>query len=272
MRPIRPLKMPDVLPADIDTERPRFADVDPTSLFVDERYQRNLSDRSVSLIRRIVAEWNWRAFKPPVVVQVGEDFHVVDGQHTAIAAASHPDVATIPIMLVVAETKEQRAGAFVRHNRDRIAITATQLHFAMVEAGDEDALTIQQVCERAGVQILKNPPGQGVFKEGDTMAVGALRSLVNRRFAVGARRVLQVCTAARLSPINADAIKAVEAILFDAEYAGAVKDEDLADTMRRLGATIEAEVATFSAAHRVPRWKALKVVWFKNTRKTRRGG
>jgi hypothetical protein len=270
MRAVKALKMPDVAPAAVDDALPEFRLVDPASLMVDDAYQRNLSERGVSLIRRIVAEWDWRAFKPPVVVEVDGALHVLDGQHTAIAAASHPGIASIPVMVVAAGSHEDRASAFVRHNRDRVAVTATQLHHAMVAAGDEDAVTVDRTCERAGVRILKSPPSMGVFQPGDTMAVAALRALVNRRFAVGARKVLDVCVAAKLAPISADALKAVEEILFGQEYAGAVTPDALAETMRRMGDSARSEAAQFAAAHRSPIWKALVVVWFRNTRKVRR--
>jgi hypothetical protein len=270
MRPVKALKMPDVVPAEVSAERPEFREVEPSSLMVDEGYQRNLSERGVSLIRRIVAEWDWKAFKPPVVVEVDGLLHVVDGQHTAIAAASHPAIDRIPVMVVAAGSKEARASAFVRHNRDRVAVTANQLHYAMVAAGDETALTIQQVCDRAGARVLKTPPSMGVFKPGDTMAVQALQRLVGRRYAAGARKVLDVLVASKMAPISADALKAVEEILFAAEYAGGVAPEALADTIRRMGDQARAEAAQFAAAHRTPIWKALVVVWFRNTRKARR--
>ncbi len=67
--------------------------VKPSTLLVDERYQRGLSERSIKLIRKIVSEWDWRAFKPPVVVDVGAGLEVIDGQHTAIGAATHGGMA-----------------------------------------------------------------------------------------------------------------------------------------------------------------------------------
>jgi hypothetical protein len=42
-----------------------------------------------------VANWDWRRFKPPVVARTATGLEVIDGQHTAIAAASHPDVLQI---------------------------------------------------------------------------------------------------------------------------------------------------------------------------------
>ena len=153
MRAIEALEFHDVSPADVRSAPPAVRMVRPGDLWVDEAYQRGLSERSVRLIRKIVSEWDWTAFKPPVVVEVEGRLQVIDGQHTAIGAVTHGGIDEFPVLVVQAEKQELRASAFVRHNRDRISVTPTQLHTAMVAAGDEDALTIKQVCERAGIVI-----------------------------------------------------------------------------------------------------------------------
>lgn len=162
LRPIQKMQLPGIEPAKLGKVEPVFERAKPETLHVDETYQRNLSERSVTLIRRIVANWDWARFKPPVVVRApGKKFHVIDGQHTAIAAASHPEIDSIPVMVVDAPNVEDRARAFIGHNRDRITVTPNQLYIAAVAAGDPDAVTVQQVCERAGVRILRLPPGGG---------------------------------------------------------------------------------------------------------------
>jgi two-component system cell cycle response regulator CtrA len=88
-RAIAALDFPDLPRADVPDWMPETRLVDPVSLVVDEKYQRGLSDRSIRLIRKIVSEWSWLAFKPPIVVEVGERLHVIDGQHTAIGAVTH---------------------------------------------------------------------------------------------------------------------------------------------------------------------------------------
>lgn len=269
IRQIKKILLPDITPAAIADPVPEIRWVHPHELWVDEKYQRNLSERSITLIRRIVSEWDWAAFTPPKAAEVDGRLHVTDGQHTAIAAASHPDIDTIPVLVASAAEEQHRAMAFVRHNRDRVQVTPTQLHLAMVAAGDPDAVTVAQVCERAGVTILKSVPANGVFAEGQTMAVAALRRLVSRRFAIGARKVLDVCVAAKLVPISAEAIKAVELLLFGDEYADQVAPDALVAAIRRVGPEAEREAIVFGAAHKVQRWKALAVVWFRNTRKKR---
>jgi hypothetical protein len=269
LRRIEPLRLPDVTPGQDTHDGPCFRTVDPRDLLVDEVYQRGLSEQSIALIRRIVGQWSWRAFKPPVVTDTGDGLHVIDGQHTAIAAATHPDIEAIPVMVVATARREDRADAFVRHNRDRLRIHGTQLHYALVAAGDEDALTIQQVCERAGARVLKVRPALDRYQVGDTLAIEVLRKLVQRRHAAGARRVVQVCVEARMAPISAAALRAVEVLLFDPEYTSAVAPEDIATTLRELGSEADRRAALFAAEHRVPIWRGLVITLFRGTRKRR---
>jgi hypothetical protein len=269
-RPVRAMQVSGIEPQASDAPKPTFEWVDPAILLVDEAYQRNLSDRSITLIRKIVGDWDWRRFKPPVVAKTGDGYEVIDGQHTAIAAASHPDIDTIPVMVVDAAEQSDRAAAFIGHNRDRIAITATQLHVAAVAAGDPEAMTVQAVCERAGLKILKNPPGQGIFKPRDTMAVKAINALINRRGAMKARQFLEVLAAAECAPVAAHQIKAVEMCLTDPEYADQLVPADLTTFIRAKGFIADQEAKVFAAAHNVPVWRALGITYFKGARRGRR--
>lgn len=269
-RPVTPLNLVHVKPGIADTAEPVFETVDPLELLVDEAYQRQLSERSLDLIRKIVAGWDWRRFKPPVVARTAAGLVVLDGQHTAIAAATHPHVGRIPIMVVQAADQAAQASAFVGHNRDRLAITQMQMHFAAVAAGDEDALTIDQVCARAGVRILRSSPGNGLWKPRETVAVRAIGALINRRGAMRARIVLEALANADLAPINVRHIKAVELLLHGQEYAGQVEPADITSALMALGERAEGDAAVFAAAHRVELWRALGVVIFRRARRGRR--
>lgn len=272
MRAIEKLQMPDIVPAVIEGRPPELRLAPPAALYVDERYQRNLSERSVKLIRKIVAGWRWTAFKPPIVVEIDGRFEVIDGQHTAIAAVSHGGVAELPILVVDAAALESKASAFVRHNRDRIQVTPAQLHVAMVAAGDEDAMTIDQVCARAGVRILRMPPPMGRYEVGDTMAISTIRSLVSRRHAKGAREVLDVCVKVGGAPVSAAAIKAVEYLMHAPEYRGEIDADRIALVLVANASTIHKEAERFATERNVPLWRALASVIYMNRRKTRHAG
>lgn len=218
------------------------------------------------LIRKIVAGWDWSAYKPPVVVSVDGGFHVLDGQHTAIAAASHGGIQQIPVLVVQAVSEMDRARAFVAHNRDRIAMTSQALHHAMVAAGDEDAVTIEQVCSRAGVRVLRSPPWNGAYAAGDTLAIGAIGLLCRKRHAMGARKVLDVLAAARLAPITADHIKAVESLIFDQDNDGINLDK-IAAQLLSAPVEIMREAEQLAAAKSWQRWRALAIVLSRNNRK-----
>jgi hypothetical protein len=269
-RKISKLAMPDVAPGGADMPEPKFERAAPTELLVDETYQRNLSERSIRLIRKIVANWDWRTYTPPIVVRLKDGLHCIDGQHTAIAAASHPAVKEIPVMVVKADDIKDRAKAFLGRNRDRIAVTPNQLHIAAVAAGDDTAVTIDQVCARANVKILKQPPGAASFKVGETLAVGTISALVNRRGALKARQVLETITAAKIAPIPAALIKAVEDLMNNKEFAPQIEPADITTAIREGLGEVESEAKVFAATHNIPMWKAMTSIMFKRCKRGRR--
>lgn len=269
-RHIATIKINGLTPGIALTPKPEFIWLDPTTLLVDETYQRALSRQSLAMIEKIVANWDWARFKPPVVAKTPDGLEVIDGQHTAIAAAMHPSIGQIPVMVVRAAEMKERAGAFVGHNKDRLGLSQVQIHYAAIAAGDEDALTIAQVCERAGVVLLRYPPGNGEFKPGESLAIAAVRNLVNRRGAMGARIVLQVLAEARCAPVRSDEIKAVDVLLHDPEYKGQVAAKDISSELMRQGPKVSLEAKLFAAAHRVPIWRAMVVILFRGAKRGRR--
>lgn len=267
LRPITAISCAGITPSTPSSSGPIFEWVNPADLLVNEAYQRDLAERSIKLIRRIVQGWDWTKFKPPVCSLGDEGMEVIDGQHTAIAAATHPGIDKIPVMIVETNTVNDRAAAFIGQNMDRLGVTKMQLHKAAVAAGDEDALTIEQVCARAGIKLHASRPHR--WQVGDSMAVVAIGTLIGRRHAAGARRVLDVLVQAECAPVTANAIRAADMILFDPDYADA-DQEALADTIRGLGGGAEREAATHALAHRIPVWRALGIVWFRKCRKKRK--
>jgi len=198
---------------------PYFVEADPRTLLIDEAYQRSLSVRGIKLIRDMVLRWDWSKFKPPVVTE-NEDGRrfAIDGQHTAIAAASHPEIETIPIQIINAGSVAKRAQAFLGHNRDRIAVTPLQLHRALVAAQDPVSLTIDRICKATGAKILATPPPTGVFAVGETIALASVRGLIEKRGEKRARNVLMVCVQGRCAPISADHIKAVDFLVHSDDH------------------------------------------------------
>lgn len=275
LRPIRALPLPDdVTPAAAPGAPPDIVYIAPARLRVDGRYQRDLSRRSVQLIHRIVAGWDWARFKPPVIAAAADapdHYDVIDGQHTAIAALTHGGVALLPCLLVTAASLQAKARAFLSHNRDRVVMQAGQMHHAAAAAGDEEALTINQVCERAGVRLLRLPPTNGRFEPGDCMAVGAIGRLCAQRGAMKARIVLETIRQAGHAPVAADTIKAVDELLNGRDYQGEL---DAANLTTALMKTTERspKIAEIAAAKGLPKWRAMVVVLYQTTPKRRRTG
>lgn len=250
-------------------EAPTIEWGDPSSLYVDESYQRGIGAKGLSLIRRVAGgTFGWRKFKLPVVtVADGGERVCIDGQHTATMAVTR-GIRSIPWLLVKTRGQADQADAFVGQNSDRTAVSTLQQHKALVAAGNPEALTVEQVCERAGVTLC------GVQKTtwsiNETIALASIRKIVNRRYAAGAGRVLRILAAAHLAPITADHIKAVEALLFNAEFKDAVKDERITEALQgAAGIKLMDEAKMFAARHRVRTWEGLVSVLYQAATKRR---
>lgn len=267
-RPIAPLALNGVTPGGTPRAQPIFEWVRPADLLVDDGYQRDSSERSLRLVRKIVSNWDWARYKPPVAVLTDAGLELIDGQHTAIAAATHPEIEQIPVMIVEVAERAERASAFIGHNKDRIAVTTPQLHVAALAAGDSGARAIADTARRAGVTILRAPKKKG-YQPGDTLAVTAIDQLVRGRGPDGAAAVLSVLVAAEQAPITQVHIKAADYLLNNAEFAGQITAAALSAAIKTSRPQIDTEVNLFRAAHPgTPAWRAMAILWFRN----RRGG
>jgi hypothetical protein len=273
LRHIYAINISDLTPTEPTTGEPIFETVDPTTLFVDPDYQRDIGERGIRQIRNMIDNWRWDKFRAPVCAFEKDDdgvevLKIIDGQHTCIAAASHPNIHRIPVQIVEAPDKQSQAAAFIGQNVDRLGVTKLQMHQAALTAGKEHALDIQHVCDRAGVKILLTTPHR--YEAGDTVAITAISALVKKHTAMKARQILEVLAKANLAPVKDAHIKAAELLLTDPEYCEAFDPEDLTKEIEAAGGTAEHEAKLFSVAHKVPVWKALAIQWFKKTRKKRR--
>ena len=258
MRNVAPIALDGVTPRDLSGEvGPDFDIVDPHELLVDDSYQRNPSARTIALVRRIVASWSWAKFKPPVVVRVDGRLHVLDGQHTAMAAASHPGISAIPVLVVAASEVSDRAAAFVSHAVDRVQAKPLQVHRAAVVAGDPAALAVEAVCREAGATLLSYAPAPGDFRARETVALATIKGLLARRGAQRARGVLAALAEADLAPIAGDHILAADALLCDEAYAGDFDAARVTAAFRNMTPAVLAEARELAAAKMLPAWRAL---------------
>jgi ParB-like nuclease domain len=257
LRKITPLAMPaNLAKSEVTGKRPVLRWIAPTELLVDATYQRDLSRTSLKLIRRMVAGFAWCRMKPPIVVEVASGFHIIDGQHTAIAAATI-GLKEIPIFVVEADALDERARAFVGHNTDRITVAPIALWRALVAAGDPDASDVANVCKRAGVKVCIVNQSHSVAAFGETMAIGTVSKLVKRRGVIPARRVLEVLVKAQVAPIGTAEIRAAEELICE-QHASL----DAMIVVVRLDGRKGLDAAHARArAEGTPLWRALAARW-----------
>lgn len=247
-------------------EVPALDWVDVSLISADPLYQRPLDHARVDTI---LHGFTWRSFGALVVVpQADGTYHATDGQHRLEAAKLHPKVTHVPAVIVKADDIKSEASIFVEINGSRKNVSALELFFAKLAANDDDAETIRQVCERAGVRIPKYPSAG--FKPRDCIAIAAIQSVVGRRGAMRARQYLEVLAKADLTPITATHLKAVEFLMTDAEFGGTVEGEDLTATILAMNGSAEVEAKRFAATHCCPVWKGLASTWFQRCKKRRK--
>ena len=273
IRPISPVSVAGLVPQVPETGMPICEVVDPNTLYVDPAYQRNVSEKGTRQIRRIIEGFDWAKFKPPICAYSECDgktiLKVLDGQHTAIAAASNPHVKVIPVMIVEADDTIAQAKAFIGQNTDRLGITNLQLHQAALAAADEDAQTLELVCSRANIKVLKTTNAYTGTGSRQTIAIKQIEALITRQGAKGAREILEVLANAERGPLTAPQIKAVELLMTDAEYADKFNPDDLTEAIVDLLFTAEDEAKLLAVTHRLSFWKALAITWFRKCKKRR---
>ncbi len=208
-RPIAPIDRLRPLAVKPATAPPEIIWVTPTQLFVEETYQRSLNQSSVRMIGKIVQGFDWRRLKPPIAVKDRDRMIVVDGQHTAIAAATNPHIERIPIVLIKARSQIERAQSFLGHNRDRLSITPLQMHYSALIAQDPIAMQIDEVARASGVVIPRNTPSSTAYKPGHTMAITSIRRGLTNQGREDVKLTLTCLARAGRTPIAAEEIDGI---------------------------------------------------------------
>lgn len=201
----KPLRRAPVAPP------PKLAWLALDQLVVDEAYQRGLSHRSLAMIRKIVATWSWSAFKPLSVARNADGlYEVIDGQHTAIAAATHGAIETLPCVVLTLEHASERASAFVEINTNRIALTAFAVHRAKVAAGDEIAVGIDQVLAETGFELAEAYSSKDMHPDNVLTGIGTLHKIVRNSGLPRLRRLLTIARDAEWQPLPIQVLKGLD--------------------------------------------------------------
>lgn len=231
MRPVKPLIMPGVDRASIG-EIPTLKWLPLSMLVINDDYQRSLSERSTSMIRKIVANFDWAHTKALSVIPIDDGrYEVIDGQHTAIAAASHGGLDQLPCLISPPRSVEARAAAFVGLNRDRLAMTMLQVFWAEIAAGDEIAHEVLLGVNSGGGRVLKSPPALGRYDVGDVVAIVSLKKLADNGGPAWVKRAVSIGVRARLAPIRSNALKAFQDLVWPARDRG-LGDQTIIDVIR----------------------------------------
>lgn len=190
---------------------PQLQWLDIASLVVDPAYQRDITAQGRRNVKRIAEQFDWRYFSPVIVAPImGGRYAVVDGQHRATAAllVGH---ASVPCQVIMAAPGEQ-AKAFTAVNGTVTRVHTLAMHKAAVAAGDELAREVERVAKAGGAKVLAYPLPELKQAPGQTMAIGALRELIQEYGAeattLGLRAVTETSNAVR-GGLTAQIVKSV---------------------------------------------------------------
>lgn len=214
---LRALEQLDVVPNKITSQPPEPTQMRPDELWVDRSYQRNLSRKSMNLIHKIVSGWDWTKFKPPVVSKDDDGrYLVIDGQHTSIAACMHPDIETIPVMVVELEDIADQANSFLGHNMDRIAVPALDIYQARLTAGDELTIMADKILRKHGISVVRSL-GNVALRENQTVATQEILRLLAKHGQAKFTQIVEFIANCGLNQIRSDHWKFAENLLTNKE-------------------------------------------------------
>lgn len=111
-------------------------------------YQR---DATIQKVTEITAKWSWISCGAIVVGYRDGDYWVLDGQHRVLAAKRRSDIIELPCVIYKTQDIKQEAAAFLELNTGRKPVAAIAKFKAMVVAGDEDALIVNDALNKLGL-------------------------------------------------------------------------------------------------------------------------
>ncbi len=260
-RPITPIALPaKMVPAIITQDRPDIRMVRTSDLRVELAYQRDLSRKSITLIRKIIAEFSWAKFRMPICAEdEGEPtvLNVIEGQHTAIACASHPQLQMIPVAIAEADTVAKRAEAFIALNRDRVVMSPLQVFHAQIAGNDPQACDIFRIACETGVTIPRSVKNKTEYDNATVTAISKIERIYVIAGPAGLARMFRIIKLSGVTLVATTLIEGLRLLLCEGAFKATASLPD-AEIARRIAAfvDIEKQATAFGASTGQNRYRA----------------
>jgi hypothetical protein len=124
-----------------------LANVSKHDIKFDHDYQRSKNNDKIIAIAK---DWSWLAMGVITIADRGGQLFAVDGMHRVSAALLRSDIDTLPCIIFKSKGIFEEAKGFVQANTLRKAISTYDKHRALVVAGDENAIFVQQLIDKEG--------------------------------------------------------------------------------------------------------------------------
>ena len=128
-----------------------FCWMDKGDLYVDHVYQR--SRISEERINFFASNWSWVKCGVLSIAIRDDEWYIFDGQHRKLAADKRSDIKKLPCIVYELESVAEEARAFIDINTTKTVVTGVDRFRAMIVAGDETALGLNQLVEARGYQV-----------------------------------------------------------------------------------------------------------------------
>jgi hypothetical protein len=267
IRKVKPIDdMMGIQPNKVSTSEPEFIHVDPKEVYIDGTYQRDVTRQGMKLILNIIENFSWSKFKPPVLTRDDKDRLIaIDGQHTLIGAASHPEIKRIPAIFIPLKSVEDQASSFVSHNTAKVNVPVMDLFFAQLAQKDQTTMDIYNVLVKNGIELLRFMSGAttGSYEPNTTMAIGALKEIYRKHGKAKLDNILAMCAECGFTPIRRDHLIALKELLYGRkEERGEIDQDLLIETIKSLNdTTSRMRAASIASTTQVSQAIGLAIFW-----------
>ena len=130
-------------------------------LNIDPEYQR---DAVALKVYEFSNKWSWLGAGVITVGHRDGEYWVIDGQHRVLAAKRRADIDLLPCLVFETKDISQEAEAFLMANSRRKPISSFDKQKAMVVAGDDTAVFVENTCKKIGLKLGPNSTAVGCIR------------------------------------------------------------------------------------------------------------